>query len=141
MTITRTSLGLAAGLAAALAIALQVEGGAGSPQGTGLLLGYCLGGLLAALGVAWQAHWLARNPARAGQAQIEAVAVKFGAALLFALLFRFVEELAQLADWQAFLLAFAAAVLLTLPLSTWDLSKLIAARRAQGALAASRRSA
>lgn len=136
MTLPRTCFGLAAGLSLVAALAWRL----GGTVGTGALLGYLLGAGLSGLGVAWQAHWLQRNAARAGQAQIEAIGAKFLAVAVFALAFRYVEPLAQSVDWQAFLLAFAAAVLLVLPLSTWDLSKLIASGRAQRAAVASRRS-
>lgn len=130
MSLRTTTLGLSAGFLAATILAWRVEGGVAGTLGTGLLLGYGLGAALSLAGVAWQAHWLVRRAGRAGTAQIEALSIKFGAALACALAFRFVDPLASLADWQSLLLAYAGAVLVALPLSTWDLSKLLAERRA-----------
>lgn len=124
-TCPRTCIGLAAGLAVVGVFAWRN----GGPVGTGAFLGYLLGAGLGGLGVAWQAHWLRRAPARAAQAQIESILAKFAALALFALTFRYVDSLASSVDWQAFLLAFAAAVLWVLPLSIWDLSKLVTRAR------------
>lgn len=118
----RTCIGLGAGLVVVGAFAW----GNGGAVGTGAFLGYLLGAGLGGLGVAWQAHWLRHNPARAAQAQIESILAKFAALALFALTFRYVDSLSGSVDWQAFLLAFAAAVLWVLPLSIWDLSRLVA---------------
>src|SRR5687768_10810003 len=124
MNLPKTSLGLAAGLLVVSALAWRL----GGDRGVGAFMGYLLGAGLSGLAVAWQAHCLRFRPARAAQAQIEGIAVKLAAVALFALCFRYVEPLASQVSWQFFLLGYAAAAVLVLPLATWDLSKLLAAR-------------
>src|SRR5688500_7906550 len=119
-----TSLGLAAGLLVVSALAWRL----GGDRGVGAFMGYLLGAGLSGLAVAWQAHWLRFRPARAPQAQLEGIAIKLGAVALFALCFRFVQPLASQVSWQAFLLGYAAAAVLVLPLATWDLSKLLSSQ-------------
>ena len=91
----------------------------------GMALGYALGAFLAGIAVAWQAHWLRVQPERAWRAQMEGFAIKLVSAALFTLILRFVPELAENVSWRAFLIAYCAPAVLVLPLSTWDLSRLI----------------
>lgn len=125
MTLPRTSYGLAAGLLIAAAVAWSL----GGSKGLGAILGFGLGAFLGFLSVSWQVHCMRYRPERLTRAHMEGFAVKLGVLGVFALAFRFIEPLAQAVNWQAFLLAFAVAVLLVLPLSTLDLSRLLAARR------------
>ena len=127
MTHPRTTTGLLIGLAVAAALAWRLEG----PVAAGVLLGYLLGAALSGLGVAWQCHWLQRQPARLLRAQLEAFLVKLAALTVFALAFRFVGVLAERVDWRAFVVAFAAAVALLLPLGTWETARRLG-RRAHG---------
>ena len=137
MTLPRTSSGLAAGLLIAAAIAWRI----GGADGLGTILGYSFGAFFALIAVAWQAHWLRVQPARAVRAQLEGFTFKLAAVAVFTCVFRFVEQLSQLASWQAFLLAFAAAALIVLPLAAWDLSKLIAGSSGGSTALGSRRTA
>lgn len=136
MTLPKTSLGLAVGVL----LAAAVGGAMGGARGMGLFLGFFLGATLAGLAVAWQAHCLRFRPERVTRAQMEGFAIKFAAVALFALAFRFVEPLAQVASWQTFLLAYAAATVLVLPLSALDLSRLMAQLRERSAPLEARRS-
>ncbi len=135
MTLPKTSLGLAVGVLLAAALG----GAMGGARGLGVFLGFFLGATLAGLAVAWQAHCLRYRPERVTRAQMEGFAIKLAAVALFALAFRFVEPLEQAASWRTFLLAYAAATVLVLPLSALDLSRLIAEARGRSALLEARR--
>ena len=137
MTLPRTTLGLAVGVLTASIIGWAM----GAERGLGVFLGFLLGAVLAGLSVAWQAHCLQYRPERVTRAQMEGFAIKLGAVALFALAFRFVEALSRSVHWQSFLLAFAAAAVLVLPLSTLDLSRLIAAVRSRNSALEVRRTA
>jgi len=89
----------------------------GGAQGGGALAGYLLGAGLSGLGFLYQVHVLATRPARALAAQVTVFLVKLGALLMGACAFRYVGLLAERVDWQAFVIAYAAAVALILPLA------------------------
>lgn len=125
MSLPKTTLGLAVGVLLAAVIGWLV----GGPSGLGVFLGFLLGAGLAGLAVAWQAHCLRYRPERIARAQMEGFAIKLGSVALFAMAFRYVDPLAASVSWRTFLLAFAAAAVLVLPLSTLDLSRLIVAAR------------
>jgi hypothetical protein len=112
----KTTVGLLLGLGAAVAVAWRV----GGAVGMGVVMGYMLGGALAALGGQWQAHWMRVRPKRALQAQVEGFLAKLLALVLAGLLFRFGPDIGEQVDWRGFLVAYAAAVALLLPLTTWD---------------------
>jgi hypothetical protein len=125
MTLPKTTLGLAAGVLVSAVIGWGLTG----PSGLGVFLGFLLGAGLAGLSVAWQAHCMRYRPERLMRSQMEGFAVKLGAVGLFALAFRYFEPLSQSVDWRTFLLAFAAAAVIVLPLSTLDLSRLLGSTR------------
>ena len=135
MSLPKTTLGLAVGVLFAAVVGWFV----GGPSGLGVFLGFLLGAGLAGLAVAWQAHCLQYRPERVTRAQMEGFAIKLGSVALFALAFRFVEPLAASVSWRSFLLAFAAAAVIVLPLSTLDLSRLIVAARGRSAALEPRR--
>jgi hypothetical protein len=119
MTHPRSSAALAVGLAAVLAASSALD----RHQATGAWLGYLLGAALCGFGILWQGHWLRVDPRRALAAQLEGFLVKIAAVTIGALCFRFVETLAQVADWRAFTVAFAGAVALLLPVATYETAR------------------
>jgi Na+/proline symporter len=120
----RTTAVLALGLAAVGAVGLSLPPLARS----GAWLGFLLGAALCGFGVVWQSHWLRVAPRRALAAQLESFLVKLAAVTLGALAFRYVGALAEVADWRAFTVAFAAAVALLLPVSTFETARRFRAR-------------
>jgi uncharacterized membrane protein HdeD (DUF308 family) len=112
----RTTAAVVLGLVAVLAAgaALDVR------EATGAWLGYLLGSALCGFGILWQGHWMRVAPRRALAAQLEGFLVKLLAVAAGALAFRYVDALADVADWRAFTVAFAAAVALLLPISTYE---------------------
>jgi hypothetical protein len=120
----RTTAVLALGLAAVAAVGLSLQPAARS----GAWLGFLLGAALCGFGVVWQSHWLRVAPRRALAAQLESFLVKLAAVTLGALAFRHVGALAEIADWRAFTIAFAAAVALLLPVSTFETARRFRAR-------------
>jgi hypothetical protein len=124
MSHPRSTAALALGLAAVLAVGAALDG----HVATGAWLGYLLGAALCGFGILWQGHWLRVAPRRALAAQLEAFLVKIAAVTLGALGFRYVPVLAEVADWRAFTVAFAAAVALLLPVSTYETARRFRAR-------------
>ncbi|HVS18651.1 MAG TPA: hypothetical protein VMT18_08640 [Planctomycetota bacterium] len=116
MSHPRSTIALVLGLVAAGAVSWSL----GGVVGTGVMLGFLLGAALCGFGIAWQSHWLRVAPKRAFQAQIEGFLVKLGALLVCAVTFRYVESLAQLADWGSFALSYGATVAALLPISTFE---------------------
>lgn len=104
---------------AAFAVALSVASELGGPAGAGVVLGYCLGAGLAGLSALYTRHVLRTRPARALQAAVFGFLVKLATLVAGALAFRFLEPVAARADYRTFLIAFAGAVALVLPLGTW----------------------
>jgi hypothetical protein len=127
MTHPRSSAVLAVGLAAVLAASSRLDG----HQATGAWLGYLLGAALCGFGILWQGHWLRVAPRRALAAQLEGFLVKLAAVTVGALCFRYLDALAQVADWRAFTIAFAAAVALLLPVATYETARSFRPRTAQ----------
>ena len=84
--------------------------------GTGILAGVLTGGGLALAGIRLQRAVLETRPERSLHAFSLAFLAKLLALVLGGLLLRFVEPLAALADWRAFLLSYSGAVALLLPL-------------------------
>lgn len=104
---------------AALAVALLCASRLGGALGNGVLAGYLLGAGLSGLSFLYLRHVLATRPARVLQANVTGFLVKLGALLFGALAFRFIEPVGARADWRSFVIAYAAAVALVLPLATW----------------------
>ena len=102
----------------------------GGTLGAGVLAGFLSGAGMSGLGVLYQRHVLLTRPERI----MQAVAVSFLAKLALlvggGLSLRFVAEAAARADWRSFLVSFAAAVAVLLPLGALD-----AARSTRRALA------
>ncbi len=126
MILPKTTLGLAVGVL----VSAVVGWGLGGAQGWGAFAGFTFGATLSGLSVAWQAHCMRYRPERVMRAQMEGFAIKLGALGVFALTLSMVEPVANALNWRAFLLAYAAAVVIVLPLSTLDLSRLLAQARA-----------
>lgn len=104
------------GLAVAAAVAWQL----GGRLGAGALGGYLLGAGMSGLGVLYQRHTLLTRPERSFSAFLVSFLAKLAALLLGGLAFRFLQPVAEVADWRSFLIAFAAAVALVLPVGTWE---------------------
>lgn len=104
---------------ATLVVALALAHEFGGALGGGVLAGYLLGTGLAGLSFLYQRHQLAYRPERVLHASVVCFLVKLGALLAGALTFRFVAAAGQRTDWRSFVVAYAAAVALVLPLATW----------------------
>ncbi len=104
---------------AALVLALVLAARLGGALGGGVLTGFVLGTGLAGLAFQYQRHVLATRPERALHAAVVGFLVKLAALLLGALAFRFVAPAGAYVDWRSFVVAYAAAVALLLPLATW----------------------
>jgi len=112
----RLSLATLLGLAAAALVAWRLGGTAG----TGVLAGFTLGAGMSGLGALYQRHQLRVRPDRVLAATAVSFLAKLVALLVGALAFRYVDAAAARADWRAFLVAFAAAVVVVLPLGVLD---------------------
>jgi len=123
---TRLVLALFLGLAAALLVSAKLGGALGG----GVLAGYLLGSGLGGLGILWQRHVLLTRPEKAMQAVVLSFGAKLAALGLGAVAFRFVEAAAARADWRAFLISFAAAIALVVPLGALDAARALSARSA-----------
>jgi hypothetical protein len=116
---TRTTLGILLGLGLAALVASRFEGA----QATGVLGGYLLGAAVALISAAWMRHSLRQDLGRAMRALVEAFGMKLAVALFAALTLRYVEPAGRVLDWEGFLVAYAAASVLALFLSTFETSK------------------
>ena len=117
----RLSLASFLGFALAAFVAWQL----GGRVGTGVLGGYLLGAGMSGLGVLYQRHMLITRPKQVLTALVVSFLAKLVALLLGALAFRFIPQLAEVADWRSFLVAFAAAVALVLPVGTWEAARVL----------------
>jgi hypothetical protein len=115
--VNRLLLLLLAALVAAVVLAARLGGALGG----GVLLGTLLGAGLAGVSTLHVRHVARTRPAKALQALTLGFLVKLGALLLGGLALRFLEPVAARADYRAFLIAFAGAVALVLPLGLWSL--------------------
>lgn len=116
---TRTNLGILLGLAVAAFVASRLDGA----RAAGTLGGYLLGGGIGLVSVAWQRHQIRLHVGRAMRASLQAFLMKLFVALAGVLVLRFVEPAGRVLDWRAFLLAYTAAALLALALSTLETSR------------------
>ena len=105
---------------AALIVALVVASKLGGALGGGVLAGYLMGAGLAGISVVYLQHLLATRPERALAGSVLGFLVLLMALLFGALSFRYLAPAAERADWRSFLIAFAGAVALLLPLGTMD---------------------
>ncbi len=113
---TRLSLLTLASLCVSLGVAWQL----GGTLGAGVVAGFGVGALLSGLGVLYQRHVLFTRPERALAAFVLGFLAKALALVLGGLALRFIDAAAALADWQSFLVAFAAAVVVLLPVGSWE---------------------
>lgn len=125
---TRLSVAILLGLTAAVSVAWRY----GGALGAGVLAGYLLGAALALLGVMYQRHVMTHRPERAMHAGVVAFLFQLGAIVAFALALRYVEPVAARLDWRGFLVAFAAAANLILPLGTLDAVRVLKEKRVHG---------
>ena len=111
MRLTLTSL-------AALSLAILAAWKLGGTLGAGVLMGFFLGAALCGLGVLYQRHLLLTRPERFMTGLVVSFAAKLCALFLGALAFRFIDAAAARVDWRGFLIAFAGAVAVILPVAT-----------------------
>ncbi len=112
----RSSLIAALGLCAASLVAWRL----GGRLGAGTLAGFLLGAGASGLGLLYLGHTLHHRPERALQALLVAFLAKLALLVSGALAFRHVAAAAERVDWRAFVVAFAAAAALLLPLGAWE---------------------
>lgn len=94
------------------ALAALVGWHLGGPVGVGVLAGYLGGAFVSGLCAARQARVLGRRPELALQTVVESLFFKGSLLILGAVALRFIEAAAARADWRAFLVSYAGAVLL-----------------------------
>ena len=128
----RLSLASFLGLLAAALVAWRL----GGREGAGIVSGYLLGAGFTGLGVLYQRHVILTSPERSMQAFTVSFLAKLVALLIGALSFRYIEAAAARADWRSFLLAFAAAVSVILPLGLIDVLQALRRRGAPTNMAA-----
>ncbi len=116
---TRLALAALAALLAAGLVAVRL----GGTLGAGVLAGFALGSALSGLSYLYQRHVLLTRPEFALRAAVVTFLFKLLALLLGGLSFRYIEAAAERADWRSFLIAFAAAVALILPLGTAEAAR------------------
>ncbi|MFT5289197.1 MAG: hypothetical protein ACI8QS_002671 [Planctomycetota bacterium] len=112
----RTSIATTLGLAVAVLVAWQL----GGPLGGGVLMGFVMGAGMCVLGVLYQRHALIHRPETALTATGVSFLAKFAVLLCGALAFHSIEEAAAWVNWRSFLVAYAAAVAVILPLGVID---------------------
>ena len=104
-----------------------------------LLLGFVAGGALTGLGLAWQGHVARTRPEGAWAAMGLAFLIKLVGVLLGALACRYIEAVAERADYRSFLVAFALTSLVLLLLGAPSAARGLrtGASQAQGGAASS----
>jgi len=122
----RLSIASLAGFAAAVVAAWRL----GGTLGVGVLAGFLLGAGFSGLTVLFERHVLLTNPSRALQAFVVCFLAKLAVLLSGALAFRFLEAAAARVDWRSFLVAFAAAVAVVLPIGLLDVLSILRRRGA-----------
>jgi hypothetical protein len=111
---TRLTIAALLGLAAAGALAWSL----GGALGAGVLAGYAAGAGITGLGVLAERRVLETRPELGLQVALLAFLSKLVLLVSAAVGLRFVAPLAARMDWRAFLVAFAAAVVVLLPIGT-----------------------
>lgn len=125
--------------AVAFATAALVAWRLGGAAGGGVLSGFLLGAGFSGLSVMYQRHTLMTAPGRALQVFALCFLTKLGLLLMGALAFRYIEEAAARADWRTFLVSFAAAVAVVLPMGLLDVLQVMRRGSAHGELPAETR--
>ena len=121
---TRLLIALCLGLLVAALVAWRL----GGTLGGGVLSGYLLGGGIGGLGLLWQRHVLATRPEQAMTAVVTSFLAKLAMLGIGAVAFRYIEAAAARADWRSFLIAFAAAVALVVPVGAADVVQVLRLR-------------
>ncbi len=124
---TRTSIATTLGLVAAVLVAWQLGGALGG----GVLMGFVMGAGMSVLGVLYQRHALIHRPETVLTATGVSFLAKFAVLFCGALVFRSIEEAAVWVNWRSFLVAYAAAVAVILPVGVID-ATLAQRRRGMG---------
>ena len=112
----RTSIATTLGLAAAVLVAWQLGGALGG----GVLMGFAMGAGMSVIGVLYQRHALLHRPDTVLAATGVSFLAKFVVLFCGALAFRSIDEAAAWVNWRSFLVAYAAAVAVILPMGVLD---------------------
>ena len=121
LTTTATLIGLGASLFVAWRL--------GGALGAGASAGFVVGAAVTGWGIVRQRRVIASRPGRALQALVEGFLAKLAVIVLATLALVLVPPLGAALDWRAFLVAFAAAVLIVLLPGTWENAGLFRERR------------
>jgi len=116
---TRMIVGIIAGLGLAALVAAQLEG----TVATGVISGYLFGASVGALGASWTGHVARVQPAKVLHSHMVSFLFKIVGVLLGALSLAFVPAAAEIADWKSFIVAYAAASMITLILGSLDINR------------------
>ncbi len=109
------------GLGVAVLVATQLEGTLSS----GVLSGYLFGASIGVLGVSYQRHVLRTAPSKLMNAMVVGFGFKLAGLLVAALALLFVEALANILDARSFVLAYAAAALVSLVFGSRDNARML----------------
>ncbi|MEM7306931.1 MAG: hypothetical protein AAF682_09685 [Planctomycetota bacterium] len=121
----RLTLGTLVSAACAAVVAFLV----GGREGMGGFAGFLLGASLSGFGVAWQLHVFRTAPDRVFGATVSVLLFKLAVLLAGTLAFRYLEPVAEKADWRSFAVAYAAGVLVVMVLGLLDTLTLLKQRR------------
>ncbi len=112
----RTQAGTLAGLALAAFVAVRL----GGTLGNGVMIGALSGAAVALTLVSWCQRTAREAPAKLLGAVVGSFLIKLALLLAAALVLRFFEPVAAVADWRGFLVAFAATASLCMTLGSFS---------------------
>lgn len=121
---TRISITSLLACSVAVLVALRL----GGPQGNGVLMGFGAGAGISGLGVLYQRHVLLTRPELALRVFTLLFLAKLLALMAGGLVLRYVETAAQRADWKTFLVSFAAAVAVIVPVGSIEALRTLKSR-------------
>ena len=116
---TRLLIATLLGATAASVTAWQL----GGALGNGCLTGFFFGAAISGLGVLVQRHVLLTRPDKIMHAVAATFLVKLAALVVGGIAFRYIPEAAARADWRSFLVAFAGAAALLVPIGALDAAR------------------
>ena len=91
--------------------------------------GYLFGGSLSGFGMAYQMHLLRTQPEKIFGATIGVFLLKLAVLIAAGLCFRYIELAARHVEWRAFLVAYAAGILLVMSVGSLDTLRMLRERR------------
>ena len=122
---THTLIATLAGLGLALLVAWGLGGGLEGPRPAGVMSGYLFGASVGVLGVSYQRHVLRTAPGSLMSAMVVGFGFKLAGLFVAALVLLFVEPVARVLDARSFILAYAAAALLSLVFGSRDNARMM----------------